>query len=104
LEIWVLDRLDVVTCTLCRIIRLKQDLAGGYEDAKMCAKTTTAIRKEMRAYLEMHKRRRPLSFEDDDGDVDVLEVVPQEGNNVDVVEEITQDRNKSNAAVAESQA
>ncbi|CAD6271396.1 unnamed protein product [Miscanthus lutarioriparius] len=63
---------DKVTCTLCDtevsggIKRLKQHLAGGYGDAKMCPKTTTAIRKEMRDYLESNKRRRPLFNEEDD--------------------------------------
>ena len=61
-----LQKRDQVTCTLCDtmvcggIKRLKQHLAGGYGDEKMCPKTTTAIRKEMRDYLESNKRRRPL--------------------------------------------
>ena len=61
-----------MTCTLCDtevsrgIKRLKQHLAGGYGDAKMCPKTTTAIRKEMRDYLESNKRRRPLFNEEGD--------------------------------------
>ena len=67
-----LQKPDKVTCTLCDtevfggIKRLKQHLAGGYGDAKMCPKTTTAIRKEMRDYLESNKRRRPLFNEEDD--------------------------------------
>ena len=67
-----LQKPDKVTCTLCDtevsggIKRLKQHLAGGYGDTKMCPKTTTAIRKEMRDYLESNKRRRPLFNEEDD--------------------------------------
>ena len=67
-----LQKPDKVTCTLCDtevsrgIKRLKQHLASGYGDAKMCPKTTTAIRKEMRDYLESNKRRRPLFNEEDD--------------------------------------
>jgi hypothetical protein len=67
-----LQKPDKVTCTLCDtevsggIKRLKQHLAGGYGDAKMCPKTTTAIRKEMRDYLESNKRRRPLFNEEGD--------------------------------------
>jgi len=73
-----------VTCTLCDtevsggIKRLKQHLAGGYGDAKMCPKTTTAIRKEMRDYLESNKRRRPLFNEEGDkepADVVVVEAI-----------------------------
>jgi hypothetical protein len=69
-----------VTCTLCDtmvcggIKRLKQHLAGGYGDTKMCSKTTTAIRKEMRNYLESNKRKRPL-FLDDDKEQDDPDVV-----------------------------
>jgi hypothetical protein len=69
-----------VTCTLCDtevsggIKRLKQHLAGGYGDAKMCPKTTTAIRKEMRDYLESNKRARPL-FLDEPADVVEVEAI-----------------------------
>jgi hypothetical protein len=51
-----------VTCTLCDTVvfggikRLKQHLAGGYADTKMCLKTTTEIRKEMRDYLQKKTR------------------------------------------------
>jgi hypothetical protein len=67
-----LQKPDKVTCTLCDteisggIKRLKQHLAGGYGDSKMCPKTTTTIRKEMKGYLESNKRRRPLFNEDGD--------------------------------------
>ena len=63
---------DKVTCNLCKtnttggIKRLKEHLAGGYGDVLMCANTTTAIRKEMRAYLEKNKRHRPISIDEDD--------------------------------------
>jgi hypothetical protein len=46
---------------------LKEHLAGGYADTIMCSKTTTEIRKEMRAYLEKNKRNRPIFLDDDDG-------------------------------------
>ena len=81
-----LENRDQVTCTLCDIIvcggikRLKQHLAGGYGDVKMCAKTTTAIRKEMRDYLEGNRRRRPLFLVDDEqqeeDDVVLVEASP----------------------------
>jgi hypothetical protein len=57
---------DQVTCTLCDTIvsggikRLKQHLAGGYGDTKICSNTTTAIRKEMRDYLESKRRKRAI--------------------------------------------
>jgi hypothetical protein len=35
--------------------RLKEHLASGYADTVMCSKTTTEIRKEMRAYLKKIK-------------------------------------------------
>jgi hypothetical protein len=59
-----------VTCTLCdtvicgEIKRLKQHLAGGYADTKMCLKTTE-IRKGMRDYLQKNKRKRPFFIHDD---------------------------------------
>jgi hypothetical protein len=48
------------------IKRLKQHLAGGFADTKMCLKTTTEIRKEMRDYLQKNKRKRPLFLHDDE--------------------------------------
>ena len=67
---------------------MKQHLASGYGDIKMCAKTTTAIRKEMRDYLDGHKRRRPLFLEDDEQqeheDVVVVEARPAESVQVQV--------------------
>jgi hypothetical protein len=42
------------------IKRLKQHLACGYGDTTMCSNITTAIRKQMREYLESNKRRRPI--------------------------------------------
>ena len=79
---WVdLQKRDQVTCTLCDtmvcggIKRLKQHLAGGYGDAKMCPRTTTAIRKEMTDYLESNKRRRPLFIEEGDQPEEPADVV-----------------------------
>jgi hypothetical protein len=46
---------------------LKEHLAGGYADTVMCSRTTTVIRKEMRAYLQKNKRSRPI-FLDDESD------------------------------------
>eukprot|EP00267_Zea_mays_P047468 XP_020399931.1 uncharacterized protein LOC109942393 [Zea mays] len=63
---------DQVTCTLCDTIvsggikRLKQHLAGGYGDTKICSKTTTAIRKEMRDYLESKRRKRAIFLDDNE--------------------------------------
>jgi hypothetical protein len=57
---------DHVTCILCKTVvcggikRLKQHLACGYGDTTMCSNITTAIRKQMREYLESNKRRRPI--------------------------------------------
>jgi hypothetical protein len=62
---------DKVTCNLCKtmtmvgIKRLKEHLAGGYADTLMCSKTTTEIRKDMKAYF---KRSRPIFLDDDDHD------------------------------------
>ena len=70
-----------MTCTLCDtmvhggIKRLKQHLAGGYGDTKMCAKTTTAIRKEMKAYLDSNSRRRPLFLDEDNEQQEEEDVV-----------------------------
>jgi hypothetical protein len=66
---------DKVTCNLCKTVtvggikRLKEHLAGGYADTVMCSKTSTEIRKEMRAYMENNKRNRnrPI-FLDGEGD------------------------------------
>jgi hypothetical protein len=79
---------DQVVCTLCDtmacggIKRLKQYLACGYTDTKMCLKTTTEIRKEMRNYLQKIKRKRSLFLHDheqqEDSDVVVLELVDLE--------------------------
>ena len=41
---------------------------------KNCPKVSTEIRKEMAAYLEANKRRRPLFLEDEDGEAEVVEV------------------------------
>jgi hypothetical protein len=55
-----------VTCTLCDTVvfggikRLKQHLAGGYADTKMCLKTTTEIRKEMRDYLQKKQEEKAI--------------------------------------------
>jgi len=76
-----LENRDQVTCTLCDtmvhggIKRLKQHLAGGYGDTKMCAKTTTAIRKEMKAYLDSNSRRRPLFLDEDNEQQEEEDVV-----------------------------
>jgi hypothetical protein len=64
-----LRKKDVVTCTLCGhsyyggIKRLKQQLAGGFGDTKMCIMTTTAIRNEMRGNLETDSGRRQHHFD-----------------------------------------
>jgi hypothetical protein len=56
-----IENRDKVTCNFCKTVtaggikRLKEHLAGGYADTMMCSKTTTEIRKEMRAYLEKIK-------------------------------------------------
>ena len=65
---------DKVTCNLCKTVttggikRLKEHLAGGYADTLMCSKTTTEIRKEMRAYLEKNKRCRPIFLDEEESD------------------------------------
>jgi len=45
------------------------------EMQKNCPKVSTEIRKEMAAYLEANKRRRPLFLEDEDGEAEVVEVI-----------------------------
>jgi len=47
------------------IQRLKQHLAGGFGDTKICTMTTAAIRKEMRGDMET-SRRRTASLDDID--------------------------------------
>jgi hypothetical protein len=49
------------------IKRLKEHLAGGYADTLICSKTTTEMRKEMKAYLD-NWRSRPIFLDDDDYD------------------------------------
>ncbi|GJN11859.1 hypothetical protein PR202_ga30091 [Eleusine coracana subsp. coracana] len=94
-----LENRDEVICILCDtkvsgcIKRLKQHLAGGYVDAKMCEKTTTEIRKEMEEYLEKNKRCRPLFL---DGDDDVVEVVV--GGTTNAVEDLA-DRVETQASI-----
>jgi len=67
---------DEVTCTLCGtmvhggIKRLKQHLAGGFGDSKICSETTTEIRVEMTNYLEKHKRQRPMYLDDEEEQVE----------------------------------
>jgi len=56
---------------------LKQHLAGGFGDAKICERVSTEVRKEMAAYLESNKKRRPLFLEDEDGE-EVVEVTADE--------------------------
>jgi hypothetical protein len=79
-----LSNKDEVACTLCGgsvrggIKRSKQHLAGGFGDAKICEQVSTEIRKEMAAYLEPNKRRRPLFLEDEDGEAEVVEVTADE--------------------------
>ncbi|KAF0924650.1 hypothetical protein E2562_010247 [Oryza meyeriana var. granulata] len=71
---------DEVACTLCGgsvrggIKRLKQHLVGGFGDAKICPKVGTDLRREMAAYLEANKRRRPLFLEAEDVEAEVVEV------------------------------
>jgi hypothetical protein len=71
---------DQVTCILYKTVvcggikRLKQHLAGGYGDTTMCSNTTTAIRKQMKEYLESNKRRIPIFLNDQGDDDDVVEV------------------------------
>lgn len=51
---------DVVQCILCgkkihfRVRRLKQHLAGGFADILVCSKTTAAITKEMKDYMQKY--------------------------------------------------
>ena len=87
-----LQNRDQVTCTLCDvevcggIKRLKQHLASGYGDVKMCLKTTTAIRKEMRDYLESNRRRRPLFLEEGDEQQEEADVVVLEAGAAELTE------------------
>ena len=52
----------------------------------MCANTTTAIRKEMRDYLEGNRRRRPLFLEDDEQQEQEDGVVVVEGGPAESVQ------------------
>ena len=87
-----LQNRNQVTCALCDvevcggIKRLKQHLAGGYGDVKMRLKTTTAIRKEMRDYLESNRRRRPLFLEEGDEQQEEADVVVLEAGAAELTE------------------
>ena len=48
-------------------------MAGGYGDAKLCLSVSTEIRREMAAYLDANKRKRPLVLDDE-----VVEVAANE--------------------------
>ena len=52
---------------------MRQHLAGGYGDAKLCPSVSTEIRREMAAYLDANKRKRPLVLDDE-----VVEVAANE--------------------------
>ncbi|CAD6242871.1 unnamed protein product [Miscanthus lutarioriparius] len=74
-----LQNKDEVACTLCGgsvrggIKRLKQHLTGGYGDAKLCSGVNIEVRREMAAYLDANKRKRPLVLDDE-----VVEVAKNE--------------------------
>ncbi|XP_066373317.1 uncharacterized protein [Miscanthus floridulus] len=74
-----LQNKDEVACTLCGgsvrggIKRLKQHLAGDYGDAKLCSSVSTEVRREMAAYFDANKRKRPLVLDDE-----VVEVAANE--------------------------
>jgi hypothetical protein len=63
-----------VTCNICKtmttrvIKRLKEHLVGGFANTIMCSKTTTAIRKKTKSYLDKNKRSRPILLNDHDHD------------------------------------
>ena len=70
-----LENKDKVECLLCGddfrggIKRLKQHLAGGYGEAKLCPKSTSELRKEMTAYIESNKRKRPIYLGEEEEEV-----------------------------------
>ncbi|XP_066332307.1 uncharacterized protein [Miscanthus floridulus] len=74
-----LQNKDEVACTLCGgsvrggIKKLKQHLARGYGDAKICSGVSTEVRRKMAAYLDANKRKRPLVLDDE-----VVEVAANE--------------------------
>jgi len=78
-----LENKDKVECLLCGddfrggIKRLKQHLAGGYGDAKLCPKSTSELRKEMTACIESNKRKRPIYLGEEEEEV--VEVAANEG-------------------------
>jgi hypothetical protein len=71
---------DKIACILCGgevsggIKGFKQHLAGGFGDAKICPRVSTEIRREMLAYLDSNKRRRPIFLDDENGEAEVVEV------------------------------
>jgi len=106
-----LQNKDEVKCTLCGtsvrggIKRLKQHLAGGYGDAVLCEskELTTEIRKEMSAYLEANKRKRPLFLEeDDDGESKVVEVTAEQASENRSSSQKEASNNKTKAANTKS--
>ncbi|XP_062203443.1 uncharacterized protein LOC133905698 [Phragmites australis] len=67
-----INRKDVVQCMLCDkqvhagIGRLNRHLAGGFTNVEKCAKTTTAIMREMNAYLSSTTRRKVVEIDSED--------------------------------------
>jgi hypothetical protein len=84
---WPTEDKQVVECLLCGKVmssgskRLKQHLLGGYGDVLVCEKTTSAIMKEMQAWIDKKRRKMPLGIDDSgeqeggDQDDEVEEVV-----------------------------
>lgn len=62
------------------IKRLKQHLIGGFGDRQKCPGTTTAIMREMQAWMQKTKRKPELQLDDEekeDDDAHALEVDEQ---------------------------
>lgn len=81
---WPTEDKNVVECLLCKKImssgikRMKQHLLGGFGDVLVCEKTTTAIKREMQAWLDKKRRKMPVEVDNSEdqggGDDDVQEV------------------------------
>ena len=56
--------------------RLKQHLAGGYADVSMCPRTTTAIQKEMKEYIDKHAKKTMIINDDVEIDDDEICDIP----------------------------
>jgi hypothetical protein len=87
---WPSEDKNIVECLLCEkvmssgIKRMKQHLLGGFGYVLVCEKTTTAIKREMQAWLDKKRRKMPVEVDNcenqQDGDDDEVQEVSAVGS------------------------